>query len=197
MKALFSSLFEEALIYTARLHASQRRKGKDTPYIAHLMAVSALVLEYGGSETQAIAALLHDAAEDQGGRTQLEEIRRRFGDDVARIVADCTDSWTVPKPPWRARKEAYLQHIAALSPDSYLVSLADKVNNANTILQDHYQIGNAVWERFAGGKEGSLWYYRCLVDTFRECWSSPLIDELDRIVTRLEELSRVRQRHHS
>src|SRR5688572_21703039 len=114
--------FEEALIYAHSLHARQVRKGTTIPYIAHLLSVSALVLEHGGSEDQAIAGLLHDGPEDQGGATTLEEITDKFGEGVATIVADCTDAWSEPKPPWRQRKEEYVASLSNKAPASLLVS---------------------------------------------------------------------------
>jgi GTP pyrophosphokinase len=181
--------FEEALAYAARLHTAQVRKGSDIPYIAHLLAVASLVLEHGAGEDEAIAALLHDAVEDQGGRTTLEEIRRRFGDAVAEIVAGCTDADVTPKPPWRPRKEAYVAHIHTAPPGVRLVSAADKLHNARAVLADYRELGEALWPRFKGGKEGTLWYYRALVEAYRVAGGSPLVDELDRVVSELERLA--------
>lgn len=149
--------FDNALAFASGLHRTQARKGSDTPYIAHLLSVCALVIEHGGTEDQAIAALLHDAVEDQGGQPTLNEIRIRYGDAVAQIVADCTDAWTVPKPIWRERKEAYLRGLPAKAPSSLLVSLADKVHNADSILRDYRAVGDAVWARFpGGGRDGTI-----------------------------------------
>ena len=158
--------FDEAFRYAHDLHRAQRRKGTSIPYVAHLMSVAALVIEHGGDEDQAIAALLHDAPEDQGGLPVLREIERRFGEDVARIVADCTDSWTDPKPDWRARKEAYLAKLPEEPERSLLVSLADKTHNAEAILYDWRALGEAVWPRFNGGAEGTRWYYGALAQFF-------------------------------
>jgi len=154
---MLTGRFDDALVFASRLHRAQRRKGTDIPYVSHLMAVSALVLEHGGNEDQAIAALLHDAAEDQGGATILEEIRGRFGEPVARIVADCTDAWEEPKPDWRPRKEAYIAKLPAKHASSLLVSLADKTHNARAILNDYRVLGDALWSRFNGGREGTFW----------------------------------------
>src|ERR1051325_6799957 len=126
-------------MYAARLHREQTRKGTEIPYVSHLLAVSALILEHGGDEDQAIAGLLHDAAEDQGGQARLAEIESMFGPGVSRIVADCTDSWTDPKPPFRERKEAYLAHLPQKPQRSLLVSLADKTHNATAILFDFHR----------------------------------------------------------
>jgi hypothetical protein len=142
---------DDAFRYARQLHQSQVRKGTTIPYIAHLMTVSALVIEHGGNEDQAIADLLHDAAEDQGGAATLAEIRAMFGDAVADIVADCTDAWTDPKPPWRARKEAYLDALTHKPQASLLVSLADKTHNAEAILFDYRALGPSMgalqWRR--------------------------------------------------
>ena len=183
-----SPRFEDALVFAARLHAAQTRKGSGTPYIAHLLSVAALVLEQGGDEDLAIAALLHDAIEDQGGAATREAIRARFGDRVTAVVDGCTDADTQPKPPWRARKEAYLAHLPAAPPEVRLVSAADKLHNARAILADYRRMGEDLWPRFQGGKAGTLWYYRALVTVYRHAGSTPLVEELDRTVTELERL---------
>ncbi|HEY7667818.1 MAG TPA: HD domain-containing protein [Actinomycetota bacterium] len=183
--------FDDALVYASDLHRSQPRKGGHVPYVSHLLGVTSLVIEEGGTETQAIAALLHDAVEDQGGLPRLEEIRARFGDDVADIVLACTDSTEDPKPPWRVRKEAYVAHLPVARPDALLVSVADKVHNARSILLDLRSDGVGMFDRFTGGREGTLWYYRTLVGTYRgiEGFRSRLIDELDRVVTEIERIA--------
>jgi GTP pyrophosphokinase len=177
--------FERALIYAIRLHRVQRRKGSGTPYAAHLLGVASLVLEDGGSEDEAIAALLHDAAEDQGGRARLDDIEREFGAHVAHIVDGCTDTHISPKPPWRPRKEAYVAELASHDASVRRVSLADKLYNARAILLDYRSLGDDLWERFDPASD-QLWYYRALVSAFRETTQSPLVDELDRVVTELE-----------
>jgi (p)ppGpp synthase/HD superfamily hydrolase len=178
-----SPTYDEALLYAARLHRDQVRKGSNVPYLAHLLGVSSRVITAGGTETQAIAGLLHDAAEDQGGQATLDDIERRFGAAVARIVADCTDSWVEPKPAWRPRKEAYLASLAHKPATSLLVSLADKIDNAEAILQDHRNLGDAVWDRFTGGRDGTIWYYRALSGIFAEALPGPLARQLARIVS--------------
>lgn len=185
-----SERFAAALGYATELHARQVRKGSGVPYIAHLLAVTALVLEYGGDEDTAIAALLHDAVEDQGGAATRAAIAARFGEPVAAIVDGCSDTDVVPKPPWQARKEAYIAHVAAAPPAVLLVSAADKLHNARSILADYRQVGEALWERFTGSRAGTLWYYRALVTAYRQS-AAPraLIDELDRTVTELERLA--------
>lgn len=192
-RVALSGRFEEALIFATRLHADQTRKGTTIPYIAHLLAVVSLVLEHGANEDEAIAALLHDAAEDQGGKATLEEIRVCFGDTVAEIVAGCTDSWTIPKPPWRARKEAYLAHLRQASASVRLVSAADKLHNARTILSDYCALGESLWSRFTGGKEGTLWFYRALVQVLLETGPTVLAEELDKVVSELECLTFTRE----
>ncbi len=181
-----STRFEEALVFATQLHAGQTRKGTTIPYISHLLAVTAIVLEHGGDEDEAIAALLHDSIEDQGGASTREEIRRRFGDRVVEIVDGCTDTDVMPKPPWRVRKEAYITHISVASAPVRLVSAADKLHNARTVLEDYRIVGEALWKRFNGGKEGTLWYYRAAVDALRKSGTSPLIEELDRVVSEIE-----------
>jgi len=185
---MLSERFTDALTFATQLHATQTRKGSGVPYIAHLLAVASIALEHGANEDEAIAALLHDAIEDQGGAATREEIRRRFGNTVTEIVDGCTDADTTPKPPWRPRKEAYIAHIPTASASVRLVSAADKLHNARSILNDYRLMGDSVWNRFQGGKTGTLWYYRSMLDAFRKVGSTPLIDELDRVVSELEEL---------
>jgi GTP pyrophosphokinase len=185
-----TSRFREALVYAAELHEKQVRKGSDTPYVAHLLSVASLVLEHGGSEDEAIAGLLHDAIEDQGGDATRQEIRRRFGDEVTAIVDGCTDADVVPKPPWRARKEAYVAHIAqGATPSVRLVSSADKLHNARSIVSDYRALGDGLWSRFKGGREGTLWYYRALCDAYRAGGGTPILAELERTVSELEKLT--------
>lgn len=184
-----SPRLSEAFQYAAELHKTQLRKGTRVPYIAHLMSVAGIVLHYGGTEDEAIAALLHDAVEDQGGAATRAEIERRFGAAVAAIVDGCTDSDTVPKPPWRERKEAYLAHLAEASPSVRLVSAADKLDNARSLLRGYRIFGEGLWGRFNGGREGTLWYYRSLAAAFRAAGDGPLVEELDRVVSEMERLA--------
>ena len=173
---------DAAFAYAHAVHAAQTRKGTNAPYIGHLMGVSSIVLDDGGSEDEAIAALLHDAAEDHGGRARLEEIRERFGDAVAKMVEDCTDSWETPKPSWKERKEAYVHHARTLPAASLRVSAADKVHNAYAILRDVRNVGEAVWDRFNATPDDVMTYYEGLVRAYREAGGGRLVDELDRIV---------------
>ncbi|KXB29880.1 hypothetical protein AT959_14905 [Dechloromonas denitrificans] len=158
---MLSPKFALALQFANEIHGTQQRKGLGAPYISHLMAVSASVLEHGGNETEAIAALLHDAAEDCGGRPMLETVRVMFGDEVAEIVDACTDTMEEPKPAWRPRKEAYVAHLAAASPSVKLVAGCDKLHNLQTTLRD-LRAGQAAnyWSRFTAGADSQAWYYR-------------------------------------
>jgi (p)ppGpp synthase/HD superfamily hydrolase len=186
--------FSRALVRATEIHREQKRKRTEAdpeiPYVSHLLAVCALVLQDQGSETEAVAALLHDAAEDQGGEAMLAQIQAEFGSDVARIVAECSDTFEQPKPPWRGRKERYLAHLAEVSPSALRVSVADKLDNARAILFDYRRLGDMLWERFHPESD-QLWYYRALVKAYREIagFDSPLIEELDRTVSEIEDLA--------
>jgi (p)ppGpp synthase/HD superfamily hydrolase len=185
----YSQRFEDALVLAHQLHADQVRKGTTIPYVGHLLAVTSIVIENGGTEDEVIAALLHDAVEDAGGAETREEIRRRFGENVAVIVDGLTDTDQTPKPPWRKRKEDYIAHLGEASSSVLLVSLADKIHNAGSILRDVRNEGASVWKRFTGGKDGSLWYYRALVEAFRaRGLFTLLVDDLDRVVSELERM---------
>ena len=184
-----SARFVEAMGFAAELHRDQVRKGTCIPYLAHLLGVASIALEHGADEDEAIAALLHDAVEDQGGMTTREAIRKRFGERVASIVDGCTDSALTPKPPWRARKEAYLEQLASAPPSVRLVSLSDKLHNVRSLLSDYRAHGEALWDRFSGGRDGTLWYYRALVEAHRAHQGSSLLEDLDQAVTELEALA--------
>jgi len=181
-----SPRFDEAVRYAREVHAAQDRKGTGVPYISHLLGVTSLVLDDGGGEDEAIAALLHDAAEDHGGRPRLEDIRSRFGGAVAKIVEDCTDSWDTPKPPWAERKRAYAEHARSLPATSLRVSVADKVHNTYAILRDLRNEGEKVWERFNAAPDDVIAYYQSLVRSYREAGGGKLVDELERIVRGIE-----------
>lgn len=180
--------FAYALDYATRAHEEQMRKGSDIPYVSHLLAVAALVLEDGGDEDEAIAALLHDVVEDQGGAKRLAEVERQFGPRVAAIVESCSDTLVTPKPPWRERKAAYVAHLEDADPSAVRVSLADKVHNVRTIVLDYRRLGESLWERFDPGAD-PVWYYRSLADVFARRSSSPLTAELEREVSELEALT--------
>jgi len=185
--------FRQALALALDLHQGQRKKGGEVPYAAHLLGVAALVMQSGGDEDQAVAALLHDAVEDQGGRPTLERIQAAFGDRVARIVDGCTDAFGEPKPPWRPRKEAYLERLAGQPAEVLLVSACDKLDNARAIVADLRLLGPAVWDRFAGGT-ASLWYYRRVAEVLaaagRGSAAAPVAAELARVVDEMERLAR-------
>ena len=181
--------FLRAFLLAAEKHAGQTRKASTIPYIAHLMGVASLVLEFGGDEDMAIAALLHDVVEDCGGKPMLKEVRRRFGSRVAKIVEGCTDSDTDPKPPWRERKETYIRHLKTADSETRLVSAADKLNNVRSIISDHRDIGESIWSRFQGGRDGTLWYYRALLNEFLRRKPSRLIRELELAIQELESRS--------
>ena len=181
--------FLRAFQFAADKHAGQTRKASAIPYLAHLMGVASLVLEAGGDEDLAIAALLHDVVEDCGGAPMLKEIRRRFGARVAKVVDGCTDADTDPKPPWRQRKENYIRHLRKADADTRLVSAADKLNNVRSILADYREIGETVWSRFKGGRDGTLWYYRTLRGEFLMHKPNRISREFTLAVSALESLA--------
>ncbi len=182
--------FKKALILAVNLHKEQRKKGSGAPYFSHLIGVAALVLENDGDEGQAIAMLLHDAVEDQGGKPVLDRIRADFGDRVADIVGCCTD---IDSQIWRERKEAHLHHIAHASADVLKVALADKLHNVRSILMDRRRYGADIWERLHGGRDGKLWYYREVANSLCKHAPGIMADELARTVTELEKLESSRQ----
>lgn len=177
---------QRAFRYAAEKHAGQTRKQSAVPYLSHLMAVASLVLEAGGDEDMAIAALLHDVVEDCGGMPRLREIRKQFGRRVANIVEGCTDSFGEPKPDWVERKKGYLREVKHADIETRLVSASDKLHNVRTILADYRQHGEAIWTRFAGKKEGTLWYYRALSDEYQRRSPNRNTRELEIAVAELE-----------
>jgi len=188
--------FDHALLFASQVHRKQDRKKSGIPYLSHLMGVAAIVLDYGGDEDMGIAALLHDAAENHGGRAMLRVIEQMFGPRVAKIVDGCTDSYGdegKAKPKWYPRKRRYLRRVRNEDVETRFVSAADKLYNARAILRDVRQYGDPAFERFSAPKVKTLWYYRALVREFRAAGVTPLLkpllDELDRVVTELE--------HHS
>lgn len=188
MKPL-SQRYMNAMAYAARLHGSQFRKGGGAPYLTHLMTVSALVLEAGGDEDEAIAALLHDGPEDQGGSAVLREISQRFGPRVAEIVAQCSDSLDECKPDWWERKRDFVASLAEISASARLVICCDKLHNCRSVIQDHLLIGDAIWDRFHTGKEGSLWYYQAMLDGLSAVPEPPCaLPWLEEAVARLKKL---------
>ena len=181
--------FQQAVALACELHAGQTRKGSQIPYIAHLLGTAALVIEDGGSEDGAIAALLHDGPEDQGGKETLAMIKTQFGERVARIVADCSDTFEEPKPPWKERKLAHLAHLEHADLDSCRVVLADKLYNARTLVNDLYRDGEIAWEKFNGGKEGTLWYYQKMHAVLSSKLPGELTDQLGRAIEEILRLS--------
>ena len=181
--------FLRAFVFAAEKHKGQTRKASSIPYIAHLMGVASLVLEAGGDEDLAIAALLHDVVEDCGGVPMLKEVRRRFGARVAKVVDGCTDAYSDPKPPWRERKEKYIARLRNEDQETRLVSAADKLNNVRSILSDYRAVGESIWSRFNGGREGTLWYYRTLRDEFRRSRPNRITRDLALAVSELESLA--------
>jgi (p)ppGpp synthase/HD superfamily hydrolase len=190
---ILTDRFDRALLYATHVHGGQVRKGTSTPYVAHLLAVAATVLEYGGDEDLAIAALLHDSVEDQGGRARLEDVRNRFGARVAQVVEACSDSLADTgagerKAHWQERKDKYLAHLQTADEDILHVSLADKVHNARAILRDlrKREIGEKIWSRFSQPKERTLWYYEALAGIFLKKLPGQLAEELSEIVAVLK-----------
>src|SRR5438270_11038531 len=182
-----SPQFENALVYATRIHGGQLRKKTRIPYIAHILGVTAIAMEYGANETETIAALLHDAVEDAGGEKRLRDIEKKFGRAVAKIVDGCTDTYETPKPPWMERKKKYIAHLKDSDSSTRLVSASDKLHNTRSILAELRRVGLEVFDRFAGKKDGTLWYYRTLVTAFRQHGDhADLIDELDRVVSEIE-----------
>jgi (p)ppGpp synthase/HD superfamily hydrolase len=182
-----TSRFVEAVAYAHKKHRDQLRKGTDIPYLGHLLSVAGFVIDADGTETQAIAALLHDAAEDQGGKATLDEIRDKFGDEVAGIVEECSDTFVTPKPPWRERKEKYIDHLSEASDSALLVSLADKLHNARAILRDFRALGDELWQRFSvKDPRQHLWYYRSLLDVYAQRVDNWMVDELRDVIDALE-----------
>ncbi|MGA3186162.1 MAG: HD domain-containing protein [Bryobacteraceae bacterium] len=184
---MLTERFDRALVYANELHREQRRKGSGVPYVSHLLAVCALTLEYGGDEDEAIAALLHDAIEDQGGEVARAEILRQFGERVTEIVVGCSEE--DESIPWRARREAYVRHIGHASRSVRLVSACDKLHNARSLVMDYRICGEDLWGLFTGRRSGTLWYYRAMVTALRAAGDSPVVEELDRVVTELERLA--------
>jgi len=178
--------FEEALIFANRIHAGQKRKDSGAPYLAHVLGVTALVLEDGGSEVEAIAALLHDTAEDQGGEEILAEIRDKFGEKVEQIVRECSDTLITPKPPWKGRKENHLDVLKKALPETIRVMQADKVYNARNLQRSLLENGTPTWENFKGGRDGTLWYFRQMHTLLSQTRSGYLMMEFDRLIELIE-----------
>ena len=179
--------FERALLFACEAHRTQLRKGSTVPYISHLMAVARLVLEYGGDEQQAIAALLHDAPEDQGGAAMLERIRNEFGDDVAALVNDCTEILERSRLDWSSRKKAYLAHLSSITDRAALIAGCDKVHNARNLITALELCGPSAFERFNGKAAGTKWWYQQLATQLGPRLPVALQRELDRLTLRAAE----------
>jgi (p)ppGpp synthase/HD superfamily hydrolase len=179
--------FEEALLYASRVHANQKRRGTRIPYLAHLLGAANIAITFGADENEAIAALLHDAIEDQ--QVPHAELAERFGSRVANIVRGCSDSEALPKPPWRERKERFVAGLGRASRSARLVCAADKLDNARALLADYRAHGDKIWRKFNGGREGTLWYYRAVANALRAREETPLVAELDAVVAELERLA--------
>lgn len=190
-----SDRFDDALALAHRVHRRQARKGTQVPYIAHVMGVASLVLEYGGTETEAIAALLHDALEDApldfGAHRVREIITVRLGLDVLAIVEHCTDTTQQPKPPWRERKQRYIESAEHASVAAMKVSAADKLHNVRSLIRDYRREGDALWARFnpEAGRSGTLGYYRALTAIYLRRMPGPLSEDLNRALEELEALA--------
>ena len=182
---MLTDRFEAALAFAAQIHQDHSRKRSQVPYLSHLLSVAALVLEDGGGEDEAIAALLHDAIEDQGHRTDLADLRRRFGARVAEIVDACSDTDQHPKPPWRGRKEAFIDRMRHAPPDVLRVACADKLHNARSTLADLRLQGPSAWDKFGAGRDEQLWYYGSLSELFEQRMPGPLSAELARTVAEI------------
>lgn len=183
--------FVQALEYSFYLHKDQTRKVTNVPYMSHLLSVSALVIENNGTEDEAIAALLHDAVEDQGGLKILEEIKSKFGQNIGCIVEECSDSFTAKdeeKLDWKQRKIAYISKVEKMSKSALLVNYADKIHNLRSILRDHRLLGKDIWTVFKSSKLDMIWLYRSLIAEYRKHESHVLVDELEELVNQIEKL---------
>lgn len=180
----YSERVDAALAFVAGAFRERVRKGSGVPYLTHLLSVMVIVAEHGGDEEQMLAALLHDYLEDIEGATEAE-IRERFGERVARWVVALSDTTVHPKPPWEERKRRYLAALASEPAELKLVSAADKLHNARTLVRDYALVGEALWERFTASREQTLWYYRSVVAALGDGWSHPLLAELDETVREL------------
>ncbi|GJM44346.1 MAG: hypothetical protein DHS20C21_11880 [Gemmatimonadota bacterium] len=179
----------EAIEWAVALHGDQKRKGSDIPYLFHLLAVASLVADHDGTETEIVAAILHDAIEDAGGSDLASAIRERFGPEVLAIVDACSDAREIPKPPWRDRKTAFVDSLSGASDSTKLVVAADKIHNATCTIRNLRLRGAEVWSLFRGGRDGTLWYYDSVLAALRDGWSHPVLHELDAAVRELHELA--------
>jgi GTP pyrophosphokinase len=193
----FTARLAGAVEYARHLHI-ERRKGTGIPYMAHLFGVASLVMGEAGltgfpvTEDMVIAALLHDAVEDHGGAARLEDIRQNFGEDVARMVDGLSDSLAedpAGKEPWEQRKQRYIARVRQEADDVRLISAADKLYNARTMLEDYRLIGAEVWRRFRRGRDLQMWYFENILDAFKSAGKTRIVDELERVVAELKQIS--------
>lgn len=187
-----SSRFADALAFAFEVHREQTKKGSSVSYISHLLEVTGTVLTYGGDEDEAIAALLHDSVEDHSDIVSFASLSKRFGARVAAIVESCSDTSVSPKPPWKSRKQHYIEHLHSADESVMIVSAADKLSNARAVIKDFRELGDRVWTRFNAGKDDQLWYYRSVTVVLMQRGQGtrvqPLIEELSRAVRKLESL---------
>ena len=189
LRKKLSKKFIQAVELANKLHKGQFRKGTEILYISHPLAVSSLVIEYGGKENEAIAALLHDTVEDCGGKKAMKQIREQFGENVAAIVDGCTETDQKPKPPWKERKDKYIAHIKVASPSVRLVSCADKLHNIRSILAEHRQVGKKIWKKYNATKKETLWFYKAYRDALQDSKEKrPIFKELKLAVDELEKV---------
>ncbi len=191
MTVRLTERFDQALVFASVAHRTQTRKGGSIPYMGHLLAVASLVIENHGDEDTVIAALLHDTVEDQGGLEMLRSVKQTFGERVAAIVMEVSDNEGDPKPPWRARKQAFIDSIPGLSPEARLIALADKLHNTRSTVDEFRRVGELVWTRFHGRRDGTLWYYREVLRAFQlgpgstGVTNEPLLQDLTRAINEL------------
>ncbi len=190
-KSAYSPRFDRAMQFTMEAFRHKFRKATPVPYMTHLLAVTALVGEHGGDEDMLIAALLHDYLEDIPGGSE-DQLRAEFGDRVTDMVLALSDTVVQPKPPWKDRKERYLRALANKSPEIKLISAADKLHNATTIVRDHATLGDAIFERFKPSKEQTCWYYRSCHAQLSVGWDHVILGELEVRVRGLHRVAGVR-----
>jgi (p)ppGpp synthase/HD superfamily hydrolase len=184
---MMSERFVVAVELANELHGDQIRKGTKVPYISHPLIVSGIVLQHGGGEDEAIAALLHDTVEDCGGKPVMVRIRKRFGDNIADLVDGCSETDIQPKPPWRERKDGYIESIKSANPSVRLISCADKIHNASSIISEYRKVGERVWDRFKANKTETLWFYTSIINAMRASGENrPILDELVIVVEELK-----------
>lgn len=184
----YTERVDRALALATRAFRNIRRKGTDIPYLSHLLQVMVTVAEHGGDEDQLIAAVLHDYLEDIDGAS-ADQVAAEFGERVARLVVGLSDAVARPKPPWRERKQRYLEHLRGSPAELKLISAADKLHNARSIRRDLARVGDAVWDRFSASRDETLWYYRELVGALGAGWATALLDELAAEVDALHALA--------